>query len=573
MADFFADTALFAACVLAVTLLVKPLGLYIAGVFEGKIKVFRRLEDAIYLFSGIESGEETTWGSYAASMLLFNFLGIIALFIILVFQRYLPLNPQGFGGFSWDLAVNTAVSFVTNTNWQAYSGEGLASYFTQMAGLAVQNFLSAATGICVAIALIRGISRHSEGTIGNFWVDVTRCVLYILLPGAFLGAVFLLSQGVIQNFGAYVDSSLVEPYVSADGSVIAGQVLPMGPVASQEAIKEFGTNGGGFFNANAAHPFENPTPLSSLFEVLLILLIPFSLAYTFGYMVGDTKQGWVIFAAMMLFFVAAFSFGYFFEKEGNSLIGGANVSGEYLEGKEVRFGVGESILYATATTATSTGAVNTMHDSLTPLGGMVPMVLILLGEICPGGVGSGIYTILPYVIIAVFVAGLMVGRTPEYMGKKIDAFDMKYSVVIVLVPPILVLLLSAAALLVPEATASIYNGGPHAVSEVLYAWASMSNNNGSAFGGINANTLFYNIFGAVAMLLGRFVPAVAALALAGSMVKKKHYASTDVLKTNTLTFIVWLVIVILLLDTISFLPALGLGPVIEHLIMLSGGVF
>jgi K+-transporting ATPase ATPase A chain len=437
-----------------------------------------------------------------------------------------------------------------------------------MAGLAVQNFLSAATGLCVAVALIRGIGRQSGKTVGNFWVDMTRSTLYVLLPLAFLSAVFLVSQGVIQNFSPYVDSSLLEQYASADGKMVGTQVLTMGPVASQEAIKELGTNGGGFFNANAAHPFENPNPATNLFEIILILLIPFALTYTFGAMVGDTRQGWAIFIAMMLFFIAALSFGYFFETGGSPL-----APGSYLEGKETRFGVGGSILYATATTATSTGSVNSMHDSLTPLGGMIPMVLMLLGEVCPGGIGSGIYTMLPYVIIAVFVAGLMVGKTPDYMGKKIDAYDMKYSVIIVLVPPILVLLFSGVSLLVPEAVSSIYNGGPHGVSEVLYAWASMANNNGSAFGGLAANTPFYNLLGALVMFVGRFAPAAAALALAGSMVGKKRYQSTDVLKTYDPTFILWLVILIILVDTISFLPALAMGPVIEHLIMLGGGVF
>jgi potassium-transporting ATPase potassium-binding subunit len=573
MADVFADIVLFAVCILSVAALAKPFGLYIARVFEGKVRILRRLEDLVYSLAGVDSNEEMDWRSYAVSMMLFNILGIVALFLILVFQQYLPLNPQDFSGFKLDLAVNTAVSFVTNTNWQNYAGESAASYFTQMAGLTVQNFLSAATGICIAIALLRGIGRHSVKTLGNFWVDMTRCTLYLLLPIAFVGALLLVSQGVIQNFSPYVESSLVEPYTYENGSVLTKQVLPMGPVASQEAIKEFGTNGGGFFNANSTHPFENPTPLTNILEILLILSIPFALTYTFGAMVGDTRQGWAIFIVMMLFFVSALGFGYYFELRGNHILNHGRIRGDYLEGKEVRFGVGESILFSTATTATSTGAVNNMHDSLTPLGGMTPMVLILLGEVCPGGVGSGIYTLIPYVIIAIFVAGLMVGKTPEYMGKKIDAHDMKYSVIIVLVPPILVLLFSGVALLLPGAVSSIYNGGPHGVSEVLYAWASMANNNGSAFAGLNGNTLFYNLFGAFAMFVGRFAPAVAALALAGSMAGKKRYQSTDVLKTYDLTFIIWLVTVIVLVDTISFLPALALGPIIEHLIMLHGGMF
>jgi potassium-transporting ATPase potassium-binding subunit len=573
MADVLADIVLFAVCISAVAAIAKPFGLYIARVFEGKVRFLRRIEETIYSLSGAGSEEEMDWRTYAASMMVFNLLGIVVLFITLVLQQSLPLNPQNYPGFSWDLAVNTAVSFVTNTNWQNYAGESATSYFTQMAGLAVQNFLSAATGICIGIALIRGIGRHSVKTLGNFWVDLARCTLYILLPIAFLGGVFLVSQGAIQNFSPYLESALLQPYTYDNGSIQAKQVLPMGPVASQEAIKELGTNGGGFFNANAAHPYENPTPLTDIFEILLILCIPFALAYAYGAMVGDTRQGRAIFIVMMFFFLTALGFGYYFELQGNSLLKHERIGGDYLEGKEVRFGVGESILYSTATTATSTGAVNNMHDSLTPLGGMAPMMLILLGEVCPGGVGSGIYTLLPYVIIAIFVAGLMVGKTPDYMGKKIDAHDMRYSVIIVLVPPILVLLSSGVALLAPDAVSSISNGGPHGVSEVLYAWASMANNNGSAFAGLNGNTLFYNLSGAFVMFVGRFAPAVAALALAGSMACKKRYQSTDALKTHDLTFMVWLITVIVLVDTISFLPAMALGPIVEHLIMLRGGMF
>ncbi len=492
-------------------------------------------------------------------------MGFLALFLLLVAQPFLPLNPQGFGSFSWDLALNTAVSFVTNTNWQAYSGESAASYLTQMAGFTVQNFLSAATGICIAVALVRGLVRTGSETIGNFWVDVTRCTLYLLLPLSFVCAVFLISQGVIQNFDGYVS------YQSIQAS--APLFLPMGPVASQEAIKELGTNGGGFFNANSAHPFENPTPLTNIFEVFLILLISFALPYTFGHMVKDTKQGWAIFAVMMLLFLSFLSVGYLTESYGNTILKDKGITGDYMEGKEVRFGLDGSVLFAAATTATSCGAVNTMHDSMTPLGGMVPMIFILLGEIAPGGVGSGLYTMLPYIIIGVFVAGLMVGRTPEYLGKKIEAVDMKASVVIVLVPSILVLLLSGIAVIIPEGVSSISNPGPHGLSEVLYAFASLANNNGSAFAGLNANTLFYNLAGAFVMLLGRFIPAVAALALAGSMAGKRVFHSKDVLPTYNITFILWLIGVILLLDTISFLPALALGPIIEHLLMLKGGVF
>jgi K+-transporting ATPase ATPase A chain len=564
MVYLLADVILYVGLLLVLTFLVKPFGTYISRVFEGKVKFLAYFENLIYRLCGIHPGKEMGWRFYALSMLLFNLIGIIFLFVILLLQQFLPLNPQGFGGFSWDLALNSAVSFVTNTNWQAYSGESSASYFSQMIGFAVQNFLSAATGICIAVALIRGFARESSQTIGNFWVDLTRCVLYLLLPVSFFFALFLVSQGVIQNFDGYVSYNPMD----SDSSV-----LPMGPAASQEAIKEFGTNGGGFFNANSAHPFENPTPLTNIAEIFMILLIPFSLPYTYGHMIKDVRQGWAIYAVMVSLFSLLLIAGYVAESYGNPALTGKGITGDYIEGKEARFTVGESVLFAAATTATSTGAVNTMHDSLTPLGGMIPLVFMLLGEIVPGGVGSGLYTILPYVIIGVFVAGLMVGRSPEYLGKKIDALDMKASVLIVIVPSILVLLLSGIALVIPEGVSSISNPGPHGLTEVLYAFASMANNNGSAFAGLNANTLFYNLSGALAMFLGRFVPAIAALALAGSMAKKRRYHSIDVLPTHNLIFVLWLIGIILLLDTISFLPALALGPVIEHLILLKGGVF
>jgi K+-transporting ATPase ATPase A chain len=554
---------LFGLCIAFLILIAKPLGIYVFRVFEGKVKFLQFLEKRIYRFCAVRSERETGWRRYAIDVMLFNVIGIIFLFSILMLQSFLPLNPQNLGGFAWDLAINTAVSFVTNTNWQAYAGESTASYFTQMMGLAVQNFLSAATGICVAVALIRGVARQGSTTIGNFWVDITRCTLYLLLPFCFIFALFLVSQGVIQNFDSYVTS------IGAGGE----QTIPMGPVASQEAIKEFGTNGGGFFNANSAHPYENPNPLTNIFEILLLLSIPFALTYTFGLMVKDTRQGWSIFIIIIALLFSACLFGYYAELQGNPILKDQNLSGSYMEGKETRFNVAESVLFASATTATSTGAVNTMHDSLTPLGGLVPIVLMLLGEIAPGGVGSGIYTMLPYVIIGVFIAGLLVGRSPQYLGKKIDALDMKASVIIVLVSPILVLAFSAIALFLPEGISSIYNPGPHGLTEVLYAYASMSNNNGSSFAGLNANTVFYNVSGALAMFLGRFVPIVAALALAGSMAKKTIYSSRDVFHTHNLTFILWLIGVIILIDTISFLPALALGPIIEQLFMLKGGVF
>lgn len=564
MAYLFEDVALYGILIVSIVLSAKPLGVYIARVFEGEIKFFGFAESWIYRLGGFNPNKEMSWKGYALSMLLFNLMGFIALFFLLVAQPFLPLNPQGFGSFRWDLALNTAVSFVTNTNWQAYSGESAASYLTQMAGLAVQNFLSAATGICIAVALIRGLGRTGSETIGNFWADVTRCTIYLLIPLSFVSAVFLISQGVIQNFDGYIS------YPSIESS--SPLSLPMGPVASQEAIKELGTNGGGFFNANSAHPFENPTPLTNILEIFLILLIPFALPHTFGRMIKDKRQGWAIFVVMLFIFLSFLFAGYAAETYGNTILKEKGITGDYMEGKETRFGVSESVLFASATTATSCGAVNTMHDSMTPLGGMIPMLLILLGEIAPGGVGSGLYTMMPYVLIGVFVAGLMVGRTPEYLGKKIDSFDMKISVVIVLVPSMLVLIISGIAMIIPEGFSSIYNPGPHGLSEVLYAFASLSNNNGSAFAGLNANTLFYNLVGAFAMLIGKFVPAVAVLALAGSMAKKRVYHSRDVLPTCNLIFVLWIIGVILLLDTIAFLPVFALGPIIEHLIMLKGGV-
>lgn len=410
MADILVDAVLFAGLLIVITFLVKPVGTYISRVFEGRVKFLSFFENLIYRLCGIHAGKEMGWRAYALSMLVFNLIGILFLFVILLLQQFLPLNPQGFGGFPWDLALNSAVSFVTNTNWQAYSGESAASYFSQMIGFAVQNFLSAATGICIAVALIRGLSRESYQTVGNFWVDLTRCNLYLLLPVSFFFAVFLVSQGVIQNYDGYVSYHAVD----SGGSML----LPMGPVASQEAIKEFGTNGGGFFNANSAHPFENPTPLTNIAEIFMILLIPFSLAYTYGHMINDTRQGWAIYAVMLSLFSLLLIVCYAAESYGNPLLAGKGITGDYVEGKEARFTVGESVLFASATTATSTGAVNTMHDSLTPIGGMIPLVFILLGEIVPGGVGSGLYTMLPYVIIGVFVAGLMVGKSPEYLGKK-----------------------------------------------------------------------------------------------------------------------------------------------------------
>ncbi len=559
---------------IVLTLLVKPLGTYITNVYQGKptllSPVLSSLENLIYKAAGIHD-EEMDWKDYAKAMLLFNGLGLIVLFLILLLQGMLPLNPQGFPGFSLPLAFNTAVSFVTNTNWQAYSGESAASYLTQMLGLAVQNFLSAATGLCIALAFIRGFTRHTSQTIGNFWRDMTKSVLYILLPISIIAALLLVSQGAIQNFDPYKDSSLVQSFQTQDGQSINNQTLPMGPVASQEAIKEFGTNGGGFFNANSAHPFENPTPLTNFMEILLILLIPFSLTYTFGRFAGNTRQGWALFTTMMMLFIVFLGVMYWSEYSGNPLVQKLGVGDPYLEGKEVRFGIVGSVLFAVSTTATSSGAVNTMHDSLTPIGGMVPMLLILLGEVVPGGVGSGLYTMLAFAIIAVFIAGLMIGRTPEYLGKKVEVFEMWMSVLIVLTSGILVLIFVAVALVAYAGISSILNPGTHGLSEVLYAFASASNNNGSAFAGLNANTLFYNLLTAIAMLIGRFVPAIAALAMAGSLAKKKYIPpSIGTLPTHQISFVLWLAVVILIVGALTFFPALSLGPIVEHMIMHAG---
>ncbi len=550
---------------------VKPLGLYMAGVFEGRPVWPQRAlgwcERGIYRLCGIDAGSEMSWKQYALGLLLFNALGALALYALQRGQAWLPLNPQKFPSLSPDSSFNTAVSFITNTNWQGYSGESAMSYLTQMAGLTVQNFLSAASGIVVAIALIRGLARHSCATIGNLWVDLTRAVLYILLPLALLLSLALVSQGVIQNFSPYKDVRTLEPRV---------QTLPMGPVASQESIKELGTNGGGFFNANSAHPYENPTALSNLLEMLAILLIPAGLTYTFGRMVGDTRQGWAVLAAMALLFVGLLAVALHAEQQGNPAFAalgvdqaaGATQSGGNMEGKETRFGIAATALFATVITATSCGAVNGMLDSFTPLGGLVPLFQMQLGEVVFGGVGTGLYSILIFAIVGVFIAGLMIGRTPEYLGKKIEAFEMKMSSIAILVMPFLVLTGTAVAVSVEAGRAGVANPGAHGFSEILYAFTSAGNNNGSAFGGLSANTPFYNVALALTMWLGRFWPIVAVLAIAGSLAAKKRIPVSDgTMPTHGVTFVILLIGTVLLVGALTFVPALALGPIVEHLML------
>ena len=550
---------------------VKPLGLYMADIFEGRpiwpLRALGECERGIYRLCGIDPAAQMSWKQYALCLLLFNALGALALYALQRGQAWLPLNPQKFPGVSPESSFNTAVSFITNTNWQGYSGESAMSYLTQMAGLTVQNFLSAASGIVVAIALIRGLARHSCATIGNLWVDMTRAVLYLLLPLALLLALLLVSQGVIQNFSPYKNVTTLEARV---------QTLPMGPVASQESIKELGTNGGGFFNANSAHPYENPSALTNLLEMLAILVIPAGLTYTFGRMVGDTRQGWAVLAAMALLFVALLCVTLHSEQQGNPAIArlgvdqaaGATQSGGNMEGKETRFGIAASALFATITTATSCGAVNGMHDSFTPLGGLVPLFQMQLGEVVFGGVGTGLYSMLIFAIVGVFIAGLMIGRTPEYLGKKIEAFEMKMSSIAILVMPFIVLTGTAVAVSVDAGRAGVANPGVHGFSEILYAFSSAGNNNGSAFAGISADTPFYNVALALTMWLGRFWPIVAVLAIAGSLAAKKRIPVSDgTMPTYGVTFVILLIGTVLLVGALTFVPALALGPIVEHLML------
>jgi K+-transporting ATPase ATPase A chain len=563
---------------LTLVLLAKPLGSYMARVFQGQqvflSAIIAPAERFVYRFVGIQANEEMSWKRYAALMLLFNLAGLLLLYAFLRFQSILPLNPQGLSSVRPDLSFNTAISFVSNTNWQSYGGEGTLSYFTQMLGLGVQNFLSAAGGMAVLVALIRGLVRNSAQTIGSFWVDMTRGILYILVPLCLVLAVFLVSQGVVQTFSGTQKAALVEPITDANGNVVNDQLIAVGPAASQIAIKQLGTNGGGFFNVNSAHPFENPTPLSNFLEMLAILLIPAALCYTFGKMVGDTRKGWALLAVMTIIFVIMLSITAWAEQSGNPALAKLNVdqsagdlqSGGNMEGKEVRFGIADSAIWATATTAASNGSVNAMHDSFTPLGGLAPLWLMQLGEVVYGGVGSGLYGLLAFLIIAVFIAGLMIGRTPEYLGKKIEAFEMKMASLVILFPIMIVLIGTALAVMLPTGVAAVSNPGPHGFSEILYAFSSAGNNNGSAFAGLGTNTLFYNIALGLVMLIGRYWLAISILAIAGSLASKKKVPETSgTLPTHSPLFVFWLIAVIVVVGALSFLPALSLGPVVEHL--------
>ena len=519
------------------------------------------------------------WTNYAKAMLIFNLLGFVAVYVLQRMQQLLPLNPENLVAVPPDLAMNTAVSFATNTNWQSYSGETTLSYLTQMLGLTVQNFVSAATGMAVLVAFIRGFVRRSTQTIGNFWYDLTRSTLYILLPLSIVGALLLVSQGVVQTFRPYQTVTLIQPTTDVDGKAVTEQHIAVGPAASQVIIKQLGTNGGGFFNVNSAHPLENPTPLSGFIEMISILLIAAALCYTFGQMVGDTRQGWTVLAAMMVIFTPLLLLGYWAEQSGNPALSNLGVDqaasdkqpGGNMEGKEVRFGIAQSTIWAAATAAASNGSVNAMHDSYTPLGGLIPMWLIQLGEVVFGGVGSGLYGMLVFAIIAVFIAGLMVGRTPEYLGKKIEAFEMKMAALVILIPPMVVLVGTAVAVATDWGKSSLLNHGPHGFSEILYAFSSAGNNNGSAFAGLNANTPFYNIALGLVMLVARYWLAIPTLAIAGSLARKKATpASVGTLPTHTPLFVVLLVGVVILVGALTFVPALALGPIVEQLIMIGG---
>ena len=588
---------LYLGVIFAVT---KPAGIFMARVFNRERTfldpVLRPVERLLYRITLVDEDHDMRWTEYAFSMLLFSGVSMLALYLIERLQQFLPLNPQKFAGVSPELAFNTAASFTTNTNWQNYTGEATMSYFTQMAGLAYHNFASAAVGIALAIAFIRGIARREKETIGNFWVDLTRTTLWVLLPACIVYALVLVSQGVVQNFRPYDTVKLVEPQqvqrVGTDGKPAVGQdgkpvmdtvtdqVIAQGPVASQEAIKMLGTNGGGFFNANSAHPFENPTPLSNYLQMISIFVIPAGLTYTLGRMTGSQRHGWAVWAAMAILFVAGVTTAYWAESKGNPLLKGVDQnaslmqSGGNMEGKEVRFGIADSTLFATVTTDASCGAINGWHDSYTPLGGMVPLVNIMLSETVFGGVGAGLYGILIYVVLSVFIAGLMVGRTPEYLGKKIEAYDVKMAMLVTLVFPLVILTLSGISSVAGFGTSSISNTGPHGLSQILYAFTSMAGNNGSAFGGLNGNTLWYNTAGAMTMLVGRFFMILPMLAIAGNLAKKKYVPpSLGTFPVTTPLFSVLLVGVIVIVGALTFFPSLSLGPILEHLLMQAGKTF
>jgi potassium-transporting ATPase potassium-binding subunit len=588
---------LFLLVILAAT---KPLGVFMAKVFNREHTfldpVARPLERLVYFLTGVDENHEMRWSEYACAMLLFSGVSMLLLYVIERVQQFLPWNPQKLAAVGSDLAFNTAASFTTNTNWQNYAGETTMSYLTQMAGLAYHNFASAAVGIALAIAFIRGIARREKETIGNFWVDMTRTTLWILLPMCVVFALLLVSQGVVQNLKPYDTVKLTEPQqvqkVGADGKPLVGpngqpqmdtlteQTIAQGPVASQEAIKMLGTNGGGFFNANSSHPFENPTPLSNFMQMLSIFLIPAGLTYTLGRMTGSPRHGWAVWAAMAFLFMAGVTTAYWAEAKGNPLLHGVDQqasltqSGGNMEGKEVRFGIADSALFATITTDASCGAVNGWHDSFTPLGGMVPLVNIMLSEVVFGGVGAGLYGVLIYVVLAVFIAGLMVGRTPEYLGKKIEAYDVKMAMLVALVFPLVILALSAISSVKGFGTSSITNPGPHGLSQILYAFTSMAGNNGSAFGGLNGNTSWYNIAGGMTMMIGRFFMIIPMLAISGNLARKKYVpASLGTFPVTTPLFSGLLVGVIVIVGALTFFPALSLGPLLEHLLMQAGKTF
>ena len=582
---------------LLVLLCAKPLGIYMARVFERERTfadiVFRPIERLIYRLTGVDETHEMRWTEYSIAMLLFSLVTLLVTYAVERLQHILPLNPQHLAAVAPDLALNTAASFTTNTNWQSYVPETTMSYLTQMLTLAYHNFFSGAVGIALAIALVRGISRRESKTLGNFWVDTTRASLWVLLPGCLIYALLLVSQGVVQNFRPYDQAKLVQPQTvtttGTDGKpttqTVTTQSIAQGPVASQEAIKMLGTNGGGFFNANSAHPFENPTPLSNLLEMFSIFLIPGALTVTLGRMVKAPRHGWAVFAAMSVLFFAGVLVAYYAESQPNPLLHSINQhvvsapntaqAGGNMEGKEVRFGIANSALFATVTTDASCGAVNAMHDSFMPLGGLVPMVNIMLGEVIFGGVGSGLYGMLIFVVLAVFIAGLMVGRTPEYLGKKIESYDVKMAMLYVLIFPLSILSFSAISLLMPNlGLSSLANAGPHGLSEILYAYTSATGNNGSAFAGLNANTHWYNLSIAAAMLVGRFLMIVPMLALAGNLAQKKLVPpSQGTFPVHTPLFTVLLVGVILIVGALTFFPALSLGPILEHLLMNVGKSF